>query len=122
MRGRVCRLQLFLAHVSAAILGSESRGNHDDILLPQIRDSPNLRARVTQLYPQTLGPLFVASYDSQGYGGCNRTSVYAGINRLQLKLKLLSDWRFTANQFVLAPSPLRLTTRDFFFSTEPLWS
>jgi hypothetical protein len=31
----------------------------------------------------------------------------------------LYDWRFTANQFVLAPSPLRFTTRDF-FATEPL--
>jgi hypothetical protein len=28
--------------------------------------------------------------------------------------ELLYDWRFTANQFVLAPSPLRLTTRIFF--------
>jgi hypothetical protein len=27
---------------------------------------------------------------------------------------LLYDWRFTANHFVLASSPLRLTTRDFF--------
>jgi hypothetical protein len=34
------------------------------------------------------------------------------------KSKLLYDWRFTANQFVLASSLLRLTTR--FFSTEPL--
>jgi hypothetical protein len=25
--------------------------------------------RVAQLYPRTLGSLFVASYDSQGYGG-----------------------------------------------------
>jgi hypothetical protein len=39
----------------------------------------------------------------------------------KLKSKLLYDERFTANQFVLAPSPLRLTTRDF-FATEPLWS
>jgi hypothetical protein len=31
------------------------------------------------------------------------------------KSKLLYDWRFTANQFVLAPSPLRVKT-DFFFS------
>jgi hypothetical protein len=30
------------------------------------------------------------------------------------KSKSLYDWRFTANQFVLASSPLRLTTRDFF--------
>jgi hypothetical protein len=28
--------------------------------------------------------------------------------------ELLYDWRFTANQFVLAPSPLRFTTGDFF--------
>jgi hypothetical protein len=30
-------------------------------------------------------------------------------------LELLYDWRFTANQFVLAASPLGLTTRIFFF-------
>jgi hypothetical protein len=30
------------------------------------------------------------------------------------KSKLLYDWPFTANQFVLAPCPLRPTTRDFF--------
>jgi hypothetical protein len=29
------------------------------------------------------------------------------------KSKLLYDWQFTANQFVSASSPLRLTTRDF---------
>jgi hypothetical protein len=50
-----------------------------NILLSQIRDSPNLkdqvpvfippRNRVAHLYPQALGSLFVASYDSQGYGG-----------------------------------------------------
>jgi hypothetical protein len=28
--------------------------------------------------------------------------------------ELLYEWRFTANQFVLAQSPLRITTRDFF--------
>jgi hypothetical protein len=35
----------------------------------------------------------------------------------------LYDWRFTANQFILAQNPLRLTTRDF-FATQPLrsWS
>jgi spore germination protein YaaH len=37
---------------SAVILGSESRGTHDHILLSRIRDF-----------------LFVASYDSQSYGG-----------------------------------------------------
>jgi hypothetical protein len=50
-RGRVCRLQLLLALASAAIFGSESSGIRDHILLFQIRDF-----------------LFVAFYDSQGYG------------------------------------------------------
>jgi hypothetical protein len=34
------------------------------------------------------------------------------------KSKLLYDWRFTATQFVLAPSPLRLASR-FFFQLNP---
>jgi hypothetical protein len=66
---------------SAVNLRSDSRGTHDHILLSQIRVSPNLegqvpvctritpRNRVAQLYLQALGFLFVASYDSQGYGG-----------------------------------------------------
>jgi hypothetical protein len=39
-RGQVCRLQLLLALASAVILGSESRGARDQILLSQIRDFP----------------------------------------------------------------------------------
>jgi hypothetical protein len=39
-RGRVCRLQLLLALASAVILGSESRGTRDHIVLSQIRDFP----------------------------------------------------------------------------------
>jgi hypothetical protein len=39
-RGRVCRLQLLLALASAVILGSESLGTRDYILLSQIRDFP----------------------------------------------------------------------------------
>jgi hypothetical protein len=45
-RGWACRLQLLLALSSAVILGSESRGTHDHILLSQIRDSPNLEGQV----------------------------------------------------------------------------
>jgi hypothetical protein len=70
------------------ILGSESLGTHDQILLFQIRDSPNLedqvplfvspRNRVSQLYPAALGSLFVASYDSQGYGGGIRSRPRTG--------------------------------------------
>jgi hypothetical protein len=72
-RGWVCRLQLLLGLASAVILRVESRGTHD-ILLSQIRDSPKLkgqvpvfispRNRVAQLYPQALGCIFIASYDS----------------------------------------------------------
>jgi hypothetical protein len=83
----VCRLQLLLVLASAVILGSESRGTHDHILLSQIWDSPNLeglvpvfispRNRVALLYPQTLGSLFVSSHDSQGYGWSIRTRLHA---------------------------------------------
>jgi hypothetical protein len=75
--GWVRRLQLLLVLTSAVILRSESCGTYDHILLSQIRDSPNLegqvpvfispRSRVALLYPQVLGAIFVASYDSQGF-------------------------------------------------------
>jgi hypothetical protein len=104
---RVCRLQLLLFLESAAILGSESRGTRDHILLSQIRDSPNLgnqvpvfispRNRVARLYPQALGSLFVASYDSQGYGGGIRTRLHAGMES-QIKVKV--TLRLTVGQSV----------------------
>jgi hypothetical protein len=72
----------------AVILGSESRGTHSHILLSQIRDSPRLEGqipshRVAQLYSQAIGSLFVASYNSQGYGGGIWTSLYAGKPKTQ---------------------------------------
>jgi hypothetical protein len=89
-RGRVCRLQLLLVLAKAVFLGSESRGAHDHILLSKIRDSPNLvgqvsififrRNRVTQLYPQVLSSLFVASHDPLGCGWDIRTSIDTGGN------------------------------------------
>jgi hypothetical protein len=45
MRGRVCHLQLLLVLASAFILGSESLGIRDHILLSQIRDFPFRRLR-----------------------------------------------------------------------------
>jgi hypothetical protein len=87
-RGWVCHLQLLLVLASSVILRSDSRGNHDRTLISQIRDSPNLegqvpvfispRNREAQLYHQALGPLFVASYDSQGYGEGIRTRHHTG--------------------------------------------
>jgi hypothetical protein len=88
IRGWVCRLQLLLVLASTVILGSESRGIHGHILLSQIRGFPNLeglvhvfifpRNMLTRLYPQALGSIFVASYDSQGYGGGIETCLHTG--------------------------------------------
>jgi hypothetical protein len=36
------------------------------------------RNRVAQLYPEALGSLFVAFYDSQGYGGGIRPRLHTG--------------------------------------------
>jgi hypothetical protein len=73
---------------SAAIFRPESRGTHHHILLSQIRDFSNLqgqvpvfipsRNRVAQLHPSALGPLFIASNDSQGYGGGIRPHLHMG--------------------------------------------
>jgi hypothetical protein len=60
-KGRVCRLQMLLALASAVILGSQSRGTRDHILLAQIQDF-----------------LLIASYDSQGYGGGIRPHLHMG--------------------------------------------
>jgi hypothetical protein len=55
-------------------LRSESRGTHD-VFMSQIRNSSNLDGQVPVFtsrrnrVAQALGSIFVASYDSQGYGG-----------------------------------------------------
>jgi hypothetical protein len=36
------------------------------------------RNKVAQLYPQTLGSLFITSYNSQGYSGGIQTHLHAG--------------------------------------------
>jgi hypothetical protein len=100
----VYRLQLFLVIASGVILGSESSGTHDHILLSHIRDSSNmegqvpvfisLRNRMVQLYPQALSFLFVASYDSQGYGRGNRT-----------RLQDVYPWRSPDEGLVIGLSP-----------------
>jgi hypothetical protein len=79
---------MLLVLTSAVILRSESRGTHDHILLSQSRASPrleghvpvfvSLRNRVARLYPQALGFIFVASYDSQCYCGGIRPRLHTG--------------------------------------------
>jgi hypothetical protein len=78
-RGRVCNLLLLLGLVSGVSLGSESHGTQDHILFSEFLRLPQPggpgpriyipRDKVAQLYPRALGSLYVASYDSQGYGG-----------------------------------------------------
>jgi hypothetical protein len=122
-RVRVCRLQLLLALASAVILGSESRGTHDDILLSQFQDSPDLEGqvpvfispgnRVAQLYSQVFGSLFVASYDSQGYGGGIRTRLHAGGYLVRVRIAL---WLAVYLQSVrLGAKPLEGHDHRFFF-------
>jgi hypothetical protein len=86
-RGCVCSLQLLLVLASAVILRSDSRGTHDHILLSQIRGSQpggpgpriyNPQEQDGPVTPPALGSLFVASYDSQGYGGV-RPRLHAGV-------------------------------------------
>jgi hypothetical protein len=87
------RFVRLLALASSVILRSESRGTHDHILLSQIPDSRNLegqttlfispRNRVARLYTQVLGSLFVASYDSQDYGGGIRPHLHTGSQSLK---------------------------------------
>jgi hypothetical protein len=48
----------------------------------------NPRNRVAQLYLQALGSLFVASCDSQGYGGGIRTHFHAGLLKVKVTLRL----------------------------------
>jgi hypothetical protein len=89
--GLLCTIAAGLA--SAVILGSEYCGTREHISLSQIRDSPSLegqvpvfispRNRVAQLYSQALGSLFVASYDSQGYGGGYRTRLHEGLTSIE---------------------------------------
>jgi hypothetical protein len=56
-RGWDCRLQLLLVLASAGILGSESRGDRDHIILCQIRDIPNLEGQV---------PVFISTQERGG--------------------------------------------------------
>jgi hypothetical protein len=79
-------LQLLLVLARAFILGSESCGTRDHILLSQIRDCPNLEGHVPIFIspgtgwpgynPRHWGSIFVASYDSQGCGGSIRPRLH----------------------------------------------
>jgi hypothetical protein len=91
-RGRVCNLlyNCFWALPEQSLL-SQSSSELTAIFYCLIWDSPNLEGqvpvfiynRVAQLYPRALGSLFVASYDSQGYGEGIRICIHAGLYDIQ---------------------------------------
>jgi hypothetical protein len=101
MRGWVYHLQLLLSPASTVILRSESHGTHDPALLSQIQDL-----------------LFITSCNLQVYSGWIwphlHTEKWQPLLESESESELLYDWLFTANQFILAPSPLRLTARILF--------
>jgi hypothetical protein len=86
---------------SPAHSGVWSRSTHDHVLLLQIWDSYldsqapvfiSPKNRVMQLTPQALGPLFVASYNSQGYiGGIRPASTPGDREHLDFE-HLLHAW------------------------------
>jgi hypothetical protein len=76
---------------------------HSQVQVPttlfQVRDFSNLegqvpvflshRSMVAQLYPQSLGSLFIASYVSQGYGGNIGHRLYTGFPSLTFSVSRL---------------------------------
>jgi hypothetical protein len=80
-RGQVCRLQLLLAVASAVILGSESLGNRDTILLSQNRESPQPWGPGPHIYnPQEQGESYIPPGTgflfSSPYGPKGKHSLY----------------------------------------------
>jgi hypothetical protein len=101
-KDRIYRLQLLLLLASAVILESETCGAYDHILLTQIRDSPNWKARFPYLYPLgTVWPSYtprhggpfssspttcrdtVEVFEPTGYSGLFITCNYSLLHRLE---------------------------------------
>jgi hypothetical protein len=88
MRGWVCHLQLLMVFASTVIHRSESHRTHHHHHHLRFETPPTWRARSPYLYPPGTGwasythrhwiPVFVPSYDSQGYGGGIRPRLQAG--------------------------------------------
>jgi hypothetical protein len=76
-RERVCRLQLLLALASVVILGPDSRGTRDHILLSQIRDFPFFRLlRLAGLrWRYSTPPPHGVTSESKSKSHCNWWSV-----------------------------------------------
>jgi hypothetical protein len=77
-RGRVCSLLLLLALASAVILRINSRGRARSSYIYIYISNRN---RVAHDYPHALGSLFIACYDSQGYGIGIRHRLHTKVNK-----------------------------------------
>jgi hypothetical protein len=53
--------------------------------------------------------------ETAGEVHCILSAVFSLLKEKNTESELFYDWRFTANQFVFATSPLRLTTSNFIF-------
>jgi hypothetical protein len=102
-RGRVCNL-LFQFAVTLRFQVPQNSWpdltvSFETIFYSLIQDSPNQegqvpvfispRNRVAQIFPRALGSLFVASYDSQSYGGSTVTRLHTGIYFLKYSAAVL---------------------------------
>jgi hypothetical protein len=129
MKGRVCGLQLLLALANTVILGYESRGAHDHILLSQIRDPPPPQPggpghriyipqkRGGQVITLGTGFLLVASY----YGGGIRTRLHGGHCRtVRVRIKVRVTLRLAIYRQSVHLSAEPLETHKYLFSTEHL--
>jgi hypothetical protein len=95
----------------------------------EFKAPPTWRARSLYLYPPGIGVLSFTPRHWVPFSSLPRTcramvevfepssSRTWSKSKSKSKSKSLYDWRFTANQFVLAPSPLRFMMRFFFFNS-----
>jgi hypothetical protein len=82
-RGQVCRLQLLLGSSAQSFSGPSPAG-HIIIFYCLRFETPQPGGPGPRTYiPQVLGSLFVASYDSQGYGGIIWTRLHAVVHVIQ---------------------------------------
>jgi hypothetical protein len=105
-----------------------SRNSWPYFTVSDLRLPPTWRARSPYLYPPRRGwpshnPrhcfLFVASYDSQGYGGGIRTSLHRSLTKLRVRVRVIVTLRLAVycHSVRLGDKILRLTTRIFNFPT-----
>jgi hypothetical protein len=73
---------------------------------------------VAQLYPQSLGSFFVASYDSQGYGGGIRTRLHMA-EMITVKIRVYLRLEVYRQSIRLVDKPLETHDQRLFFKLNP---